>query len=717
MANLTIDRPDTTHNAAGRRILVLSFVLWVIMTGRPALGQPPAANYDEAKVGLYSLPDPLMRPDGVRVATRQEWELRQRPHIVALFEEYVYGRVPEPPRPIKPVFSVRSEDRGALGGKAVRREVAIRFNDDPAGPVINLLLYLPKDTPAGQRVPVFLGLNFQGNHAVSTDPGISLSTQWLPNNDQGVVDHRASEKSRGSEASRWPVERILARGFGLATAYYGDIDPDYDDGFTNGVQPLFYKPGQTRPAPDEWGSIAAWAWGLSRMLDYLETAPEVDASRVAVMGHSRLGKTALWAGARDPRFSIVISNNSGAGGAALSRRIFGETVADLNRSFPHWFCGNFKFFSDREGLLPVDQHELIALIAPRPVLISSAAEDQWADPKGEFLTALAADPIYRLLGTDGLAIKRWPEPVENSLVKTTIGYRIRPGKHDVTTSDWDAYMDFAAHHWRLVRKGDTAMFSEAEAYERFMGRWSRRLAPSFLKFAGLKDGDRVLDVGAGTGALAEAILQEASGSRVVGIDPSPAYVAHARARAGGGHATFEEGDVQRLRFPVGSFDAALALLVVNFIPDRAAAVREMARVTRPGGVVAAAVWDYGKGMEMLRAFWDEAVAFDPASEPRDERHMPACRPGELGSLWKAQGLLDVREEPLVIPLAYSSFEDFWSPFRERQGPAGAHVASLSEGSRRDLERRLRRRLLGEGGDRQIKLSARAWAVRGVVPAR
>jgi SAM-dependent methyltransferase len=261
------------------------------------------------------------------------------------------------------------------------------------------------------------------------------------------------------------------------------------------------------------------------------------------------------------------------------------------------------------------------------------------------------------------------------------------------------------------------MFSEAEAYERFMGRWSQRLAPPFVKFAGLKDGDRVLDVGSGTGSLAFAVLKEAPSSKIVGIDPSPAYVAHARTRPGGGRVTFEEGDAQRLRFPDASFDRSLALLVVNFIPDRAAAVREMARVTRPGGVVAAAVWDYGDGMEMLRVFWDEAAAVDPASQLKDERNMPVCRKGELAGLWKAQGLLDVREEPLVIPTTFSSFDDFWSPFLEGQGPAGAYVASLSDGSRRELEQRLRRRLLGAGSDRPIALNARAWAVKGVVPER
>jgi SAM-dependent methyltransferase len=266
-------------------------------------------------------------------------------------------------------------------------------------------------------------------------------------------------------------------------------------------------------------------------------------------------------------------------------------------------------------------------------------------------------------------------------------------------------------------KEATAMFSEADAYERFMGRWSRRLAPHFLKFAGLKDGDRVLDVGSGTGSLAFAVLEEAPSSRVVGVDPAPAYIAYAQARSRGDRVTFEEGDAQRLRFAVGSFDTSLALLVVNFIPDRAAAVREMTRVTRPGGVVAAAVWDYGDGMGMLRVFWDEAMALDPASGPRDERHMPVCRRGDLAELWRAQGLLDVREEPLLVPLAFSSFEDFWSPFLEGQGPAGAYVASLPEGPRRDLEQRLRRRLLGEGGDRPIALTARAWAVRGIVPGR
>lgn len=264
-----------------------------------------------------------------------------------------------------------------------------------------------------------------------------------------------------------------------------------------------------------------------------------------------------------------------------------------------------------------------------------------------------------------------------------------------------------------TEKAQKAMFSQSEAYEQFMGRWSRELAVPFVAFAGVADRDEVLDVGSGTGALAAAVLSAASSGRVIGIDPSHTYVEYARSRTTSDRATFEEGDGQQLRFGNAAFDKTLSLLVINFIPDPSKAMREMIRVTRPGGVIAAAVWDYGEGMEMLRVFWDEVVALDPASEARDERHMPLCRRGELTALWRQHGLSDVTEAPLVIPLSFKSFDDYWEPFLKGQGPAGAYVSSLSEAQRLALRDGVRKRL-NVNATAPFTLNARAWAVKGVV---
>ena len=406
----------------------------LILSAAAACSQPKNANYDEAKVPAYTLPDPLKMADGKPVTDRSTWTAKRRPELIHLFEENIYGI--SPARPKRVVSEVLETSTTALGGKAIRKQVRVHFlaND---GPGMDVLMYLPASKQG--RVPVFLSLNFGGNQTVSNDPAIILTKSWVAKS-ANAPDNQATEKSRGSAISRWPIEHILERGYGVVTAYYGDIEPDYNGGINNSVRKLFLTPGHTAPAVNEWGAVAAWAWGLSRIMDYLETDPDVNPQRVAVLGHSRLGKAALWAGARDPRFAVVISNDSGEGGAALSRRKFGEQVKNLNTSFPHWFAPNYTKFNDREEYLPVDMHELIALVAPRPVYVASAEEDRWSDPHGEFLSAKAASPVYKLFGESGLDGVEMP-PVHQP-VMNRIGYHIRTGKHDITLYDWDRFIDF-----------------------------------------------------------------------------------------------------------------------------------------------------------------------------------------------------------------------------------------------------------------------------------
>jgi len=397
------------------------------------------ANYDESKIPSYNLPDPLVALNGTPIRDSAVWKHKRRPEILELFKTHVFGHAPDEKVAMR--VEEMSSDTNALGGIAICKQIQIHLSRKGKTVTLGLLIYLPKNTET--PAPTFLALNFGGNHTVIDDPEVAITESWVRNNkDAGISDNRSNENARGGRSSRWEIERIVKRGYALATLYYGDIDPDYDDGFTNGVHQLF---PELTPGPDSWGSIAAWSWGLSRVMDYFEQENDIDQSRVALLGHSRLGKTSLWGGANDERFALVISNDSGCGGAALSRRAFGETVAIINKSFPHWFCDNFNKYNNNENDLPVDQHMLIALMAPRPIYIASADEDRWADPKGEFLSAKFASPVYELFGLKGIDVD--DQPALNTPVMNSIGYHVRPGKHDVTNYDWDRYMDFADKHF------------------------------------------------------------------------------------------------------------------------------------------------------------------------------------------------------------------------------------------------------------------------------
>ena len=393
---------------------------------------------DRQPVMPANLPDPLVFANGRQVATPADWPQRRK-ELLQLFTEQMYGRMPG--RPASMRFHVVDVDHHALGGKATREQVSILFLGKPDGPRMDLLVYVPNQV---KRPPVFLGLNFWGNETVSNDPGIRLSDRWVESSAGSLMDlscvknHRGTEACRGIDAGRWPVEKILDAGYALATAYRGDIDPDRKDGYAESIRSAWPELAQ---GGDNFSTIAAWSWAMSRALDYLEQDRLVDGRRAIAFGWSRLGKAALWAGATDPRFAAVISNESGAGGAKVFHDVHGETVELLNTRFPYWFCANFKQYNGRDAELPFDQNEVLALIAPRPLYIASAIDDENADPQGEFLGALAVTRVYRFLGSSGLPTTVWPAVDQPVLGR--MSYHVRTGVHSVTDFDWEQYLRFA----------------------------------------------------------------------------------------------------------------------------------------------------------------------------------------------------------------------------------------------------------------------------------
>jgi len=393
-------------------------------------------NYDEALSGTYTLPDPLVFPDGKKVKSASQWYKKRRPQIVSLFEEFEYGRIPATPKGLS--FKVFDKGTLALNGKAIRRQVTVYLTKDTSQHKMNLLIYLPAG--AVKPVPLFFTVSFSPNVSVVDDPGIKAGYMW-------DKDGKKVPVPRTGRFGRMDPDIFLSQGIGFATVYYGDIEPDFAYGVKNGIRGYYLKEGQDYPAPDEWGAISAWSWGLSRAMDYFETDKQVDSKKIALFGVSRLGKTVLWTGCRDTRFGMVIASCSGEGGAAISRRWYGETIDHMTHPTRYFyqFAGNWRNFKDDPSKSPVDANMLISLMAPRPLLLQTGDTDKWSDPKGEFLAAVAAAPVYELLGKKSLGTDIYPAagvPILNDL-----GYFMHAGGHGTLPADYEIFIRFIKMHF------------------------------------------------------------------------------------------------------------------------------------------------------------------------------------------------------------------------------------------------------------------------------
>jgi hypothetical protein len=388
---------------------------------RRALKTGHVSNYDEAKVAPFTLPDPLVLANGKPVRDQQTWIKQRRPEILRMYETEIYGRVPA--KTPKVTWQVTETNAQAREGAAVMKKITGSMGEGPDAPQIKLTLYTP--SAATKPVPVILLVNFGGGPA--PPPGAQGRGGAFPSDPPAAAE-------------------IISRGWGYATVGYQDIQPDRLNTFTQGVIGLTLAPGQQQPAADEWGTISAWSWGVSRMIDYFETDASVDAKKIALFGHSRLGKTALWATAKDERIAAAFSSCSGEMGAALARRDWGETVDDMAQNFPWQFAGNLQKFAGRWNEMPVDAHMLIALSAPRPVFITGGTTDQWADPVGMFKAAVAAGPVYRLLGKKDLGATELP-PLDTPLTVGDLGWHYHTGGHTATPADWKAFLDFLGKYF------------------------------------------------------------------------------------------------------------------------------------------------------------------------------------------------------------------------------------------------------------------------------
>jgi hypothetical protein len=423
---------------------VLRCIVWLVVvvigSGSASAQHIPGYNYDESRVPSYTPLDPLRLNDGRPVTTRSEWWDTRRPEIMHLFEENIYGRTPTDAKaPLR--LNVIEMDRHALSGRAIRKQIDLYFtSQQDHGLKMRLLVYLP--VHAHRKTIVILGLNFSGNQTVFDDLKIQPTPVWIkPKGAPKVLHQLPDDATRGTQMQEWQIEKILSRGYGLATAYYGDIEPDFKDSAQFGIRSLFLEPDQ-QSSGDNWGAIGAWAWGLSRAIDYLVTDQDIDPHRIFVTGHSRLGKVADWAAAQDLRIAGVLSTESGKGGQSISRREMGENVYHLQHSFPYWFCPNYAQWVGHDREIPADGNLLLSLIAPRPLYAASAAGDEWSDPKGEFLSVVSASRVYAFLGKPGIPPRSAMPAVDQPLIMDNVAYHLRSGKHDVTAFDWEQYLNF-----------------------------------------------------------------------------------------------------------------------------------------------------------------------------------------------------------------------------------------------------------------------------------
>lgn len=401
---------------------------------RVAVRTGHVSNYDESKVGTYTLPDPLVLADGEAVKDADTWFAKRRPEILHFYETEIYGRVPE--NAPKVTWTVASSGTPGLNGAADIKRIVGQIGDAAAGPKINLTLYTPVD--AAGPTPVIFCINFpvpvaRGNRGTARAGGTTLPARGLTAGGRGPIP--------GGD----PIADIIAKGWAYATVTYTDIQPDALNTFTSGVIGLTLAPGQTAPAADEWGGISAWAWGISRIIDYLQSDAAIDPKQIAIMGHSRLGKTVLWAGAQDPRVAVVFSSCGGEMGSSLSRRDYGETIDDMAQNFPWQFAGNFQKYPGHWNDMPVDAHMLIALNAPHPVFIGGGSTDQWSDPKGEFWAEVAAGPVYRLLGKADVGATQVPG-FDHPLITGDLGFNYHAGGHMASPTDWKAFLTFAGKY-------------------------------------------------------------------------------------------------------------------------------------------------------------------------------------------------------------------------------------------------------------------------------